>query len=176
MARNNIATATRRVRTTKGECYLTHGSDTYNKHGLRKARRILDTAIVEEQLDETITESTIPRKTVTFRLVITTQVYENYGYRMKSKGGSEYHVPLGNAMDVINLGKAGIDRLISKVSEKVERFATEEIHSYDEYIIGCEIVPSNELTYEEEMHAEYAGYYGQEWTDRQNAALILELS
>lgn len=47
-----ISSATRRFRTTKGACYLTHGADSYDKRGLNKARRSLDQAAIAEQLED----------------------------------------------------------------------------------------------------------------------------
>jgi len=46
-----IAAATRRFRTRRGSSFLTHGSDSYDKHGKRKTQRALDKALIEEQIN-----------------------------------------------------------------------------------------------------------------------------
>lgn len=149
-----ITKATRTFRNTKGSCYLTHGADSYDKRGLNKARRRMDAAVIAEQQEETAFDRQV-ESGITFRLVVETQVYENYGYRMKAKGGNEYHVQLGNAMDVIKLGSAGIAALADQVRAKVECEATEQLHSHSEWVINWEVVPSNEKTYEEQMDADF---------------------
>lgn len=168
-----IASATRRFRTTKG-CYLTHGADSYDKKGLNKARRAVDRAVIAEQQDETEFDRQIAEGDA-FRLVVTTQVYENYGYRMKPKGGNEYHVALGSAMDVLKLGSAGIKALMEQVRSKVERTATEELHSSDEWVIDWAVVPSNERTDDEQMIHEFLleGWYTEEQAALARERLIL---
>ena len=46
-----IATATRRARKINGDCWLTHGSDTYDKRGRRKTQRALSKALIQEHED-----------------------------------------------------------------------------------------------------------------------------
>ena len=159
---STIAKATARVRNTRRSCFLTHGADSYDKRGLKKAHRSLDRAIVNEWLEEsdspTVTRTTGP---VTFRVVIVTQVYENYGAHCwdgtgdcpqywKAKGGNEYHRNVGSANEVLQLGRAGIDKIVSEMRDKVEK----RDDSWDEYAIDWLLVPSNEETYDEQMYRE----------------------
>lgn len=48
-----IASATRRYGNRKGSCYLTHGADSYDKHGKRKTQRQLDRALIDEAINDT---------------------------------------------------------------------------------------------------------------------------
>ena len=97
-----------------------------------------------------------PSGPTTFRLVITTQVYENYGAHnwdgegecpqyWKAKGGSEYRHDLGDANAVIDLGHAGLCDLVRSLSSKTTRCDD----YYDEWVINWRLVPSNEETDEE---------------------------
>jgi len=92
----------------------------------------------------------------TFRIAITSQVYENYGAHnwdgtgevpqyWKAKGGSEYQRNIGTANEVIQLGSAGINRIIDEMRAKFERLDD----AWHEYMIGWAIVPTTEETYEE---------------------------
>ena len=153
-----IAKATSRIRHIKGNSYLTHGDDSYDKRGLNHARRGMDRAIINEWLEEGKEEATEPISgPVTFRVVMITQVYENYGAHnwdgkgecpsyWKAKGGHECHHALGSANDVLDLGKAGIDAIVRQMASQVTRWD----EYFDEYVIGWEIVPSNEKTQHEE--------------------------
>ena len=48
---SSIKSATRRLRSIKGSCFLTHGADSYDKHGMKKAVRQMSKEIVSEQLE-----------------------------------------------------------------------------------------------------------------------------
>jgi hypothetical protein len=116
------------------------------------------------QLHNTIRESlepvTIPAPPsagkITFRLVITTQIYENYGSHnwdgtgecpqyWKAKGGNEYHRNLGTANDVIQMGQVGIKIALSSMRAEIEK----SDYDWQEYTINWEIIPSNEETHDE---------------------------
>jgi len=125
------------------------------KRESKKARRAIGKKAVNEWdgQEPTLTEPTGP---VTFRLVITTQVYENYGahcwdgkgecpQHWKAKGGNEYRQNIGDANTVIELGSEGVRELYRALANKHTRFDD----YYDEYVIGWQLVPSNEETYEE---------------------------
>lgn len=104
---------------------------------------------------------------VRFRLVLQTQIYENYGTHCcecesdesctcsdhwKAKAGSEYQRDVGTANDVIETGSAGLEKIASEIRQKVER----NDRFLQEYAIGWSLVPTNEETTEErelrEMH------------------------
>lgn len=144
-----------RFRGVKGSSYLTHGSDNYDHKGLKKALRATSRDIIAEQLTETQAVATTSKAT-SYRLVIYTQCYENYGAHdwdgegecpqyWKAKGGSEYHIPL--------------DTLITQITrETLEKLVQEHRHliesntdSWHEYIIDWSIYDNTELTPEEEM-------------------------
>lgn len=148
--------ATKRVRNTKGSSYLTHGSDNYDHKGLKKARRLLDRAVIDEQLDTDDFEPAPTKTDTTFRIVLRTQCYENYGahcwdgtgecpQHWKAKGGNEYQRQIGDANQVIELGKAGIEKHLAEMTKIVN--SSDEY--YQEYAINWEIIPSTEETCEE---------------------------
>lgn len=140
-----------RLRGVKGSCYLTHGSDNYDHHGLKKALRAEGRDLIREALEESTEPTTTPTPT-SYRLVITTQIYENYGYRWKPKGGSEYHLPIADITAVT--GKALAD-LVQSHRHLIERTGSDDaLHSSSEHIINWQIVPNTELTDEEEMEAD----------------------
>lgn len=47
-----IKRADARVRSTRGCSFLTHGGDQYDHRGLNRARRFMDRAVIEEQLQD----------------------------------------------------------------------------------------------------------------------------
>jgi hypothetical protein len=152
-----IAKATHRVRNTKGSCYLTHGDDNYDHRGLNKARRRLDQAVIAEWADEPVTAEPAKSGTTTFRLVLWTQIYENYGAHCwdgtgecpqywKAKGGTEYHYQLGDANAVLALGAKGLEALVKQLTGKINKWD----NSWDEYVIGWQVWPSTEKTQDEE--------------------------
>ena len=92
----------------------------------------------------------------TFRIAITSQVYENYGAHCwdgtgecpqywKAKGGNEYQRNIGTATDVIQLGSKGIARIIDEMRAKFETLND----SWHEYMISWAVVPTTEETYYE---------------------------
>lgn len=134
----------------------------YNGAGkhVNKARRILDKAIIEEQLSESVVEPEPVETGVTFRIVLSTQIHENYGAHdwdgkgecpqyWKAKGGNEYQLNLGSANDVIAMGSEEVRQKAEELRSEIERCD----EYFEEHAIGWELVPSNVKTYEEEMEA-----------------------
>ena len=83
------------------------------------------------------------------QLLITTQVYENYGYRWKPKGGNDYKYALGSQ-----------ERTAEALAEIVEYFKgriEENNDAYQETIIGYEVVSDDYLTEFERSQLEYEG-------------------
>lgn len=83
------------------------------------------------------------------KLLITTQVYENYGYRWKPKGGCDYTYALG----------AG-GRSSEALLELVEYFRTKiecNNEGYREHIINWEVVADSYLTEFEQSQLDYDG-------------------
>lgn len=123
----------------------------------RKNQRALAKAIVAEQCgDDTVIVLDSKPENVTFRIVLTTQVYENYGAHCwdgegecpqywKAKGGNEYQRNIGSANDVIQMGSKGVQKIADEMSAKV----TQSDEGHREHTIGWSIVPSNKETYEE---------------------------
>lgn len=157
-----IRKATHKIRTTRSSCYLTHGGSTYDHKGLNKARRLMDRAAILEQLDTESDEPTTTTTGTTFRLIITTQVYENYGAHCwdgnghcpqywKAKGGNQYHRTIGNTNDVIT---TNIDELVKEIKNKVER----DTEYYNEYVIDWYIATTTEETYSEQSLREMLEY------------------
>lgn len=112
---------------------------------------------INEGLEPEITVAPANNGTVTFRLVITTQIHENYGAHCwdgtgecpqywKAKGGEEYHRNLGTANEVIEMGQKGIHRVLADMRTKVETLDD----YWHEYVIDWSLVPSNEETYGEQ--------------------------
>jgi hypothetical protein len=145
----------RRISNRRGCSFLTHGSDDYDHRGLNKARRALGKALVAEYYEVEEEREPEPVSTGLYRVVVTTQVYENYGAHAwngegecpkywKAKGGNEYQVVVGNIADVLALGSAGLQRIAGRIAGKVERYD----EYFDEYMISWHVQDSSE-TFEE---------------------------
>ncbi len=157
--------AIRRIRNTKNASFLTQGGDDYDHKGLNNARRSYGKAVIcsfmEESPEADTPESTNEAET-TFRVVLSTQIYENYGahcwdgegtcptHYWKAKGGSEYHQAIGNASDTIALGSKGVQAIADAMAKQVAR----DDDYYQEYAIGWNVIPSTEETYDEQMYRE----------------------
>lgn len=154
MTKTAIARATRRVRNRRGDYYLTHGGDTCDKKGLSKARRALDIAIIQEHLeeDENVTE-TKKNGSETYRVVVVTQCYENYGSEKtpywKPKGGNEHIHVIGSASDVIALGNEGIQQIVNDLTAN---FTDNDM--FNEHMIDWYVAPTSEKTEDELMYEE----------------------
>lgn len=142
----------------KGSCYLTHGAHDYDHAAMRKALRATDRDAVLEGIDDIDADVQLfgPKPTK-YRLVITTQVYENYGYRWKPKGGNEYHIPLGES--VLHVTGGYLKQLVDQHRHLIEKLAgPDELHGVDERIIDWSIYSDVEKTYEEQMDEEYLDF------------------
>ena len=80
------------------------------------------------------------------KLLITTQVYENYGYRWKPKGGNDYVVRGVDPCDMI-------DVIVDRVRSQIEQ----DNDSYQETIIGHSLVADDYLTEFEQSQLDYEG-------------------
>lgn len=134
------------------------------KNVSKKPRRTQGRQAIAEQQNEGREPAFTPNAIgITFRLVIVTQVYENYGAHdwdgegpcpqyWKAKGGSEYQRNLGDANAIIALGQKGLQTLAEDIAATV----TKNDEAWMEYMIDWHVVPSNEETWEErflrEMH------------------------
>jgi hypothetical protein len=98
----------------------------------------------------------------TFRIVLNTQVHENYGAHCwdgsgecpqswKAKGGSEYHLSVGDVADVQALGSDGLETLAGKLASQVERHDD----SWQEYSLGWELLSDADESYDEKMYREH---------------------
>lgn len=139
-----------RFRGVKGSCYLTHGSDDYDHRALKKAIRATGKDIIRESIEDTH-DVEIAQKPTSYRLVVYTQVYENYGYRWKAKGGNEYHMPI---TDITEVNYKSLSAIVEANRPKIERTGNDDVlHSHSEHIIDWQVYGNNELTEEEEMYA-----------------------
>lgn len=176
-------TALRRMANTKGCSFLTHGDDDHDHRGLNKARRALDKALVDEYFEEQIDPEAEPVTTGPFRVVVTTQVYENYGAHTwdgegecprywKAKGGQEYQVEVGTAADVLALGSAGLRRIADRIADKVER----NDEYWHEFRLSWHVHDSSE-TYQEQCIREMIewGMIDEETAERYRKVLIVTL-
>ena len=78
--------------------------------------------------------------------MVYTQIYENYGYRWKPKGGNEYFVSdVASAVEV--------EAILEKVKDMVEYSSD----SYREYLLDWEIVDDNYFTQYQLNQLEYEG-------------------
>ncbi len=138
--------ATKALRQSRGSCYLTHGSDNYDHKALNNARRAEGRALIALEIEEAqeaqepAKGSKEPKAPVTFSIIIATQVYENYGYRWKPKGGSEYRIALGSTKDVLALGYSGLCDLVQRSRKMVEH----DDNEYNEYIVNWVVVQDGE--------------------------------
>ena len=181
--------ALRRIRKTRCASHLTRGSDDYDHKGLNRARRDHGKAIVRSWTTEPTEATPEPAKATetTFRVVVQSQVYENYGAHCcecesdetcecepywKAKGGSEYHHNIGTASDAIRLGSKGIGAVADAIKAKFERCD----RFWHEYAINWTVVPSTEETYDEQMYREMheEGWMGHE-TEEQHAKCMASL-
>lgn len=83
------------------------------------------------------------------KLLITTQVYENYGYRWKPKGGCDYSYAMGSS-----------GRSTEALAELVEALRLQiecDNEGYRENIIGWEVVADDYLTEFEQSQLDYEG-------------------
>ena len=145
-----------RFKSIKGHSYLTHGSDDYDHKGLKKALRATGRDLIEEGLQDLENgEITQAAGKLTYRLVIFTQVYENYGARWKPKGGNEYHLPIENILAITG---ASIKAMVDAHRNVIEHLGGHELHDYDERITDWNIFSNVELTPEEAMEAD--SWYG----------------
>jgi len=78
------------------------------------------------------------------KLLITTQVYENYGYRWKPKGGSDY---------VVKKFKGDPTTAVMALREQIEC----DNEAYRETIIDFRLVKDDYLTEFEQSQLEYEG-------------------
>lgn len=146
-----------RVRSHKSVSFLTRGGDDFAHKGMNKARRAMDTAVINEWLDEAPLPEPAPKGPVTFRIVISTQVYENYGDHYceceyeepctcvdhwKAKGGDDLQRDIGSANDVIAMGAKGVQAIADEMRKLVE----EDNRAYRVHVIGWSLVPSDEET------------------------------
>ena len=83
------------------------------------------------------------------KLHIQTQIYENYGYRWKAKGGNDYMYDMGTAL-----------RNDESLAEIVEYFRAKieaDNDSFREHIIGYGVVADDYLTEFEQSQLDYEG-------------------
>jgi hypothetical protein len=78
------------------------------------------------------------------KLLITTQVYENYGYRWKPKGGSDY---------VVKKFKGDVTMAVLCLRAQIEQ----DNEAYRETIIDFRLVKDDYLTEFEQSQLEYEG-------------------
>lgn len=91
------------------------------------------------------------------KIVIFTQIYENYGahdwdgqgecpQQWKPKGGNEY--VLNNFSDFMN-----VNEVVTRLSPQIVK----KDHYWHEYIIDWDVLADNELTPDEKMQQTYSG-------------------
>ena len=83
------------------------------------------------------------------QLLITTQVYENYGYRWKPKGGNDYKFSLGHHLRS--------DEALAEIVEHFRAKIETNNDQFQETIIGYEVVSDDYLTEFERSQLEYEG-------------------
>ena len=148
-----VATAQGRIRSSKGSSFLTHGGDNYDHRSLNVARRALDKALIEEELNEEPCAFVTPKSGTNFRLVLWTQIRENYGSHSwdgkgecpqywKCKGGEEYHVQIGTVNKCIELGSKGIQEIVDKATPMI----TKSDDYWRENVIGWALFSDAEET------------------------------
>ena len=80
------------------------------------------------------------------KLMVYTQIYENYGHRWKPKGGNEFFV--SNVSSAVE-----VDAILETVKDMVEYSSD----SYREYFLDWEIVDDNYFTQYQMDQLEYEG-------------------
>lgn len=83
------------------------------------------------------------------QLLITTQVYENYGYRWKPKGGNDYKFAIGHQLRS--------DEALSEIVEYFRAKIETDNEQFQETIVGYQVVSDDYLTEFERSQLEYDG-------------------
>ena len=83
------------------------------------------------------------------KLLINTQVYENYGYRWKPKGGCDYCYALGS----VGRSAEALVELVTALRLQIEA----DNEGFREYIINWEVVADSYLTEFEQSQLDYEG-------------------
>ena len=83
------------------------------------------------------------------QLLITTQVYENYGYRWKPKGGNDYKFALGHQLRS--------DEALIEIVEYFRAKIETDNEMFQETIVGYQVVSDDYLTEFERSQLEYDG-------------------
>ena len=83
------------------------------------------------------------------QLLITTQVYENYGYRWKPKGGNDYKYALGS--------QARTAEALAEIVEYFRSTVEADNDAYQETIVGYRVVADDYLTEFEQSQLDYEG-------------------
>lgn len=124
----------------------------------RKAARNLDRAIVKEQTADLLAPVDASKPVITYRVIVATQYYENYGAHdwdgegecpsyWKAKGGNDFIV-------AENLSE--YDYLTRDPMEFVPEGIEHRSNYSETSIVGVYFLPSNVPTYEERMIADFA--------------------
>jgi hypothetical protein len=98
------------------------------------------------------------------KLMVTTQVYENYGSSMvphwKAKGGETYCVARISYSEAAELGYSGLSVLVNDLSKKhgivVNAFEDDDCN-YEEYVIDWSLEEDDFITYDEKLQLEFDG-------------------
>lgn len=132
------------------------------KNSIHKALRRADRSAIAEffEVEPKLDPTPNPVPVEGWRLVIQTQVYENYGAHnwdgkgecpqyWKAKGGHEYQTPA--VYTIYDSGNAEIEReIINRYRHMIE----ERNHGYHEYIISVDWYPTTQETPDEVMYRE----------------------
>jgi hypothetical protein len=124
----------------------------------RKAARNLDRAIVKEGYADCVTAPEAVKENITYRVIVATQYYENYGAHdwdgqgecpqyWKAKGGSDF---------IVAEGLSEYDFLTRSPEEFVPQGIEHRSNYSETSIVGVYFLPSNVPTYEERMIADFA--------------------
>jgi hypothetical protein len=83
------------------------------------------------------------------QLLITTQVYENYGSRWKPKGGNDYKYSLGSSLRS--------DQALAEIVEYFRSTVEADNEMFQETIVGYSVVADDYLTEFEQSQLDYEG-------------------
>lgn len=144
---NKLANAQARFRSARGASFLTHGSDNYDHKGLKKARRAIDRALIEEALEE----------------VNTAKVDMKWVVKAWRNDGDKWYLDGYDVVFVSDSYKLANDHCI--LEDSTTFLTTDDRPAPMSQLKYCDITNDVEVQWWLECQARYKAYRDQLWDD-----------